>query len=498
MPVLRNKMLVTETLPLPIRGNSTKEFKFDKLINSAKSNTLKHERLTLEFTSNPAWYAVQALPYLMEYPHECSEQVFSRYYANSLASHIMNSSAKIKRVFDSWKNTDNSKALLSNLEKNQELKALMLEETPWVLAAKDETQRKKNLALLFDLNKMSNELYNALKKLKEMQSSNGGWPWFDGMPESRYITRHIVSGMGHLNDLNVINTNADYDLRQMLKNAVNYLDIRIKEDYDRLLELYDKEELKEKKISYNQIHYLYARSYYTNISIPNFAKEAYKYYYGQAGKYWLEESKYMQGMIALALHRFGDKEVPGKIINSLREFSIKSDEMGMYWKEKSGYYWYQAPIERHALFIEAFDKIADDKEAVEEMKIWLLKQKQTQNWKTTKSTVEAVYALLLSGTNLLESDKIVDIQLGSIKIDPEKDETINTEAGTGYFKKTWTGSEIKPEMGNVKLTKNDDGIAWGGLYWQYFEQLDKKIWCLYRLNIKMAHTFTSFRMLVLL
>ena len=180
IPVVTNRMLVTESLPLPIRGNQSKDFKFQKLLNN-ESNTLRHQRFTLEFTSNPAWYAVQALPYLMEYPYDCVEQTFSKFYANSIASHIANSNPRIKQVFDTWKNVQPD-ALLSNLEKNQELKSAILEETPWVLQAKDESQRKRNVGLLFDLNRMSNEQEKALDKIVRAQTSNGGFSWFPRIP----------------------------------------------------------------------------------------------------------------------------------------------------------------------------------------------------------------------------------------------------------------------------------------------------------------------------
>jgi len=171
-------MLVNETLPLPIRDKQTKNYELKKLVKSKKSKTLKNFKLTLEFTSNPAWYALQALPYMMEYPYECTEQTFTRFYSNSIATHIVNSSPKIKRVFDSWKNTKDSKSFLSNLEKNQELKSVLLEETPWVLNATNEQERKKRVGLLFDLNKMSDELNRAFKKLEKAQVSTGAWPWF--------------------------------------------------------------------------------------------------------------------------------------------------------------------------------------------------------------------------------------------------------------------------------------------------------------------------------
>jgi uncharacterized protein YfaS (alpha-2-macroglobulin family) len=473
IPVLTNRMLVTESLPLPIRGKESKTFKFEKLINSGSSNTLRHHKLTLEFTSNPAWYAVQALPYLIEYPYECTEQTFSRFYANSIASHIANSNPKIKKVFDSWKESD-AGALLSNLEKNEELKAVLLQETPWVLDGKDESERKKRVGLLFDLNKMANELNRALTKIQNAQSSNGAWPWFDGMPESRYITQHIVTGMGHLDRLGVKSVRQDNKTWTMLAKAIGYLDVRIKEDYNWLKKYYTKAEMEENHLSETAIQYLYGRSYFKDIEIPGASKEAFDYYKGQAEKYWLSQGKYLQGMIALALHRYDSKLIPQDIIKSLKENSTSHEELGMYWKDNvGGWYWYQAPIEQQALMIEAFDEITNDQVAVNDMKIWLLKQKQTQDWKTTKATTEAVYALLMRGTDWLVSDKLVEIKLDNKVIDPKKLDNVKVEAGTGYFKTSWSGGEIKPEMGNVTVTKEDEGISWGALYWQYFEDLDK-------------------------
>jgi uncharacterized protein YfaS (alpha-2-macroglobulin family) len=471
LPVLTNRMLVTESLPLPIRGNTTKTFNFKKLIEN-NSSTLTHHRYTLEFTSNPAWYAIQALPYMMEYPYECAEQTFTRFYANSIAFHIANSSPKIKAVFESWK-TSSPEAFLSNLEKNQELKSLLLEETPWVLDAKDESERKKRIALLFDMNKMSNELQSALRKLEKLQVSNGGFPWFKGMRDNRYITQHIVTGFGHLDHLGITSIRDDNKTWRMITNAVRYLDMRIKEDYEDLIRW--KVDMEKDHLSQTQIQYLYARSYFIkDLRIPSSCDKAFEYYKEQAEKYWLNKSIYMQGMISLGLNRMNDSEIPMKIIKSLREKSIVDEEMGMYWRDLSvGYYWYQSPIETQALLIECFDEVADDQEAVEEMKIWLLKQKQTQDWKTTKATAEACYALLLKGVDILESEELVEIEIGGKLIEPEKIEGLNVQAGTGYFKTAWPGSEITSKMGEIKLTKKDDGIAWGAVYWQYFEQLDK-------------------------
>lgn len=472
LPVLTNRMLVTETMPMPIRSNQTKTFSFDKLVNQSNgSKTLKNHKLTLEFTSNPAWYAIQALPYLMEYPYECSEQTYSRYYANSIAANIANSSPKIKAIFDSWKGSKD--ALLSNLEKNQELKSLLLEETPWVLDSQNESERKKRVGLLFDLNRMSSELNRALNKLQKMQVSNGGWPWFEGMPDNRYITQHIVSGFGKLNKLGVKSVRDDAKTWNMLKDGVRYLDDRIREDYEWILK-HDKINIDKNHLSYFQIQYLYARSFYKDVPVQKRNKEAFDYYFGQAKKYWTSQGRYMQGMLAITLHRYEEKTIPTLIMKALKENSVSSEEMGMYWKENyDGFYWYQAPIECQALMIEAFDEVTSDKKSVDDLRVWLLKSKQTQNWKTTKATAEACYALLLGGTDWLDTEVNCSIKIGNEIINPNDANEVKPEAGTGYFKTSWLASQIKPEMGNVTITKTGEGVSWGAMYWQYFEQLDK-------------------------
>ncbi|HEY0730881.1 MAG TPA: alpha-2-macroglobulin family protein, partial [Chitinophagaceae bacterium] len=234
LPVLSNRLLVTETLPMPVRGNQTKAFNFEKLLRSDSSETLQHHALTIEYTSNPAWYAVQALPYLMEQPNESAEQIWNRYYANSLATKIVNAAPRIKAIFEQWKTLDTA-ALLSNLQKNQELKSALLEETPWVLQAKTEEQQKKNIALLFDMVRMSSELQSAFTKIKELQSSNGGFVWVKGAPDDRYMTQYIVTGIGHLKKLNAVIAGQEDEIASILRTAIPYLDRKMKEDYDKLV-----------------------------------------------------------------------------------------------------------------------------------------------------------------------------------------------------------------------------------------------------------------------
>jgi len=440
LPVLTNRMLVTETMPMWIRSNQTKTFTLDKLKNTT-STTLKHHKLSLEMTSNPAWYAVQALPYLMEYPYE---------------------------VFNQWKNTD---ALLSNLEKNQELKSLLIQETPWLRDAQSETEQKKRIALLFDLNKMNNELQTTLRKLQNNQMPSGAWSWFKGGRHNRYITQHIIAGFGHLKQLNVKPSGNEM---QMVQKAISYLDAEFVQEYKDLKKYSKDVDLSKDHLSYTQLHYLYVRSFFPEIKASNQVKTIQEYYQSQIKSYWLKRSLYAKGLMALVVDRRDDKTTANTILKSLKENSITSEELGMYWKENTNsWYWYQAPIETQALLIEAFSEIQNDTETIDNLKIWLLKNKQTNRWKTTKATTEAVYALLLQGSDWLSVTDMVDVVLGGEKITPSKLEAVKVEAGTGYYKTSWSGSEIRPKMAEVKISKKGKGIAWGGLYWQYFEDLDK-------------------------
>lgn len=460
LPVLSRRILVTESLPLPVRGKQTKSFEFTKLLDSRKSKTLKHETLTVQMVSQPAWYAVMALPYLMEYPYECVEQVFNRLYANALARYIASSDPKIRRVFDQWKGTP---ALDSPLEKNQDLKAVVLEETPWVRQAQSESEARKNVGILFDENRLNDETARLLRKIVELQLGDGRWPWFPGGQGNDYITLYITTGFGRLRHLGV----KGMDVSCAVK-AVSRLDAWMDEWYRKILKHGRKED---NHLSPTIAFYLYGRSFFLqDKAVAAEHKEALDYWLDQARKYWLQvDNRQSQAHLAIALKRFGDKETPTAIMKSLKERSVSNEEMGMFWRDTEySWWWYRAPIETQAMMIEAFDEVMADAAAVEDCRVWMLKQKQTQDWKTTKATADAIYGLLLRGANWLASDALVEVKLDNDWIKPEK-----IEAGTGFYEKRFVRKEIGPAMGKITVKKIDDGVSWGSVHWQYLEDMSK-------------------------
>jgi uncharacterized protein YfaS (alpha-2-macroglobulin family) len=467
IPVLTNNMLVTESIPVWVREHSKKTYVLENLKNNT-SNTLRQHQFTFEYTSNPAWIAIQSLPYLMEYEHECAEQTFARFYANALASEIVLSNPKIAAVFETWRKNNK---LGAKLEQNETLKSILLAETPWVNDAKSEAEQKQKLALLFDLEKMKSSQEATFEKLKQKQLPSGGFAWFDGGREDAYITRHILAGLGHLKKLTT-NENQNQHIAEMAQKGIMYLDqIFLSQN-----------QLKGKdsktwiwQADYDALHYLYARSFYLKQApLSDSLKKVSQHYIDIVKAKNLTYSLYEKGMAAMVLERFGEHKAALKILENLKETASNNEDWGMYWiANKAGWSWYQSPIETQAILIEAFAEVSQDKKSVDGMKVWLLKNKQTKNWPTTKSTTEAIYALLMQGSKWLDVKDKATIEIGNQKIVTQKLSETTKEAETGYIKLNWKAAEITQDMAQINIANKSDVPSYGGIYWQYFEDLDK-------------------------
>lgn len=462
LPVLSNKLLVTETMPLQVQGTEPRTFTMQKLLASDTMEGLQHHALTIEFTGNPVWNAIKSLPYLMEFPYECAEQSFNRFYANSIGVHIVSNTPGVKAVFDQWKG--DSTALMSSLQLNEDLKSALLQETPWVMEAKNETEQRKRLATLFDLAKMESSQENIKQKLRSLQTADGSFGWFSNMPGNYYITQYIITGFGHLRALGVDEFKDDEPVVEMIRSALNYLDRQMSERYHEALKYGG-------SAHYGAVYQLYMRSFYKEWMIPADAREAYDYFIKYVKKDWKKYGTYCRGLIALALYREGEKATAMEIARSLKENAFETPEDGAYWKESWGYYWYQSPVETQALMIEVFNTITKDTTFVDHLKTWLLKNKQANSWSTTKATSEACYALLM-GSNWFSEEQQVEIKAGREVI---RSQDQPREAGTGYFRKRIEGKNVDAAMGqvNVQLQNSNGQPAWGAIYWQYFRDMDK-------------------------
>lgn len=455
VPVLPSGVLVIETMPMHLLGNSTKSFELKGLKENRPFE--KNQSLSLQFTGNPIWYAIQALPYLQEGQTENGDQLFNRFYANALAAHIASKIPGVMKVIADWQKPG-SDALLSNLEKNQSLKAVLLQETPWVLDASDETRQKRNIALLFDINRMQYEQDQALQKLREAQLPDGSWLWFPGMTGSRHVTLNILTGLGKLDQI-APDPQRKRLLNSMTTAAWGYLDKELMNDYRRMQ---TNKSLSSYQISAHHIAVLYGDSFYRGRVRPEETQIVKDYLMQKIPAGWLSLPHGAQAMAALVMHREGQNSQANAILRSLREKSLSDPILGTWWKSDRNFSWNYSSIENHALMISAFDEIASDTKMTDGLRTWLLSQKQNNRWQNSSATAEAVYALLLKGTDWIGNYREPIIKVGNQTL-----EFPSAETGTGFVSRQWNAAEITAELAAVQVTNQNKGMAWGAMFRQY-------------------------------
>jgi hypothetical protein len=464
LPVLSDKVMLTESVPLPIRGNQTRTFSLEKLFNG-HSATATHRRLTVEYTGNPAWYAVQALPSLSLPESDNAISWATALYANSLASYIANSMPRIKSIIESWKaGGGNKESLLSNLQKNQELKNILLSESPWVLEAKSEQEQKERLGTLFDLNSLSNMQTSAISKLQQLQNSDGAWTWFKGMPGSWCITEYVTRLLARLNLLTGSTPNAR--VAAMQSRGLAFLHSESQKEYE-LLRKAEKEGQKIKGVSYSTLRYLYLIAI-TGEKVPAKYQTAYNYFLAKVNEVPASQDMQEKSLAAIVLAKAGKKAAANEYMQSLREHLTQTDELGMFFDfNDNPFSWGRMHLTAHTAAIEAFDKVANDTKTVDEMNIWLLKQKQTQMWDTPVSTADAIYALLERGTDVLSNKGEVQLTLGGQTLSTTDKGAIS---GLNYIKKCFDDAPTT-DARSITVQKKDDGIAWGAVYATFSEAI---------------------------
>lgn len=461
IPVLTDKQWVTETVPLNVNGEGAHTFSLENLFNK-HSKTASEQRLTVEFTAHPAWYAVQALPVVAHPQNEDALSWATAYYAHSLAAYIVKENPRIKQVFDSWKAQGGTKeTFMSNLQKNQELKNILLAETPWLAEATNEAEQKQRIATLFDLNTMNSQLAVSVEKLGELQNADGAWSWYKGMQGSRYVTTQVMEMLVRLNALT--HQDADSRMQPMIQKGFEYLGKQAAEEYKSMKEA-EKKGAVGIRPSEQVLRYLYICALDGKAPVD---EKVNRYFIDKLSGEGKELTIYGKALGAIILQQSGKVAEARLFMQSLMEYSVVTDEMGRYFDTpKARYSWFSYKIPTEVAAMEAIQRITKDTKAIDEMKRWLLKQKQTQTWETPIATADAVYALMATGaSDLLANTGGVEITLGKEVIRTPADDAI------GYIKKTVSDDVMN--IKKVRVDKEGAGMGWGAVYAQYLESMDQ-------------------------
>ena len=449
LPILANEVLVNTTQPIFLNTAGKHTFSLKE-----KSAGNRNYRLTLEMTANPIWYAVQALPKLQQAAHENATDIVAAYYVNAIASRIAQANPAIINAIRQWEK-ENQTDTASPLSKNPELKSILAEATPWTIEAQSQTERIQSLSELFDKNRLDYLQKEALKKLADLQTTEGGWSWFKGMSANSFTTMNVLVAMKR------VSTNAQRPLNEQEKTmqikAIRFLD----------KEIFRTPKARYGYISHEMILYLYVRSQYNNIPIGK-ASYAYNDLVQMAIQKWIHFSFYEKALFAMTLQRLGHKEEATKIIESLRQYATVTPEYGMYWSNNQNKIFRYSAIQTQTAILEAFEEINGHTRETEQMQQWLLRQKETQDWGSVPSTVDAIHALLLGSNTTLTSKDAVNIKIGSHTLS-----TANANNIPSYLKVSYPAQEISPNMLKVEIEKQSSTPSWGGIYLQKFQRLDE-------------------------
>ena len=453
LPILPNRERVTVTVPFTQNEPGTKTIDLTQLFN-APSGATGGAKLTVEYTNNPAWLMIQALPAVGHPNDDCAICQGASLYANSIGKYILDQIPQAKTVFEQWKREKGTETSLhSQLQKNQELKDLLLNETPWVADADRETEQRQRLADFFDENLMQQRLQSALVKLEKLQRGDGSWSWWPDMPGSIYMTISVTEMMVRQNTM----MGEQAETKQMLKNAIKFLG---KEMVDMVKEMkkWEKKGYRQYFPSFTALQWLYICKL-DGRQLPKDVTEANDYLIKLLKKETKNQSIYEKAMSAIIL----DSPL---YIKSLKEYTVYKEEMGRYYDTpRAGYSWRDYRIPTQVAAIEAIQRLTpDDQQTLDEMRRWLLQEKRTQAWDTPLNSVDAVYAFI--GTKSAMSSPLSPMgPMTILKLDNQPLETPKATAGIGYVK---TAQPYHGEK-TFTATKESEGTSWGAVYAQFIQ-----------------------------
>lgn len=415
-------------------------------------------RVTMQFCENPAWYCVTALPGIRKDVDRTASSSAAAIFSAAIADGILRTNPNIATVIKQWKESDRSDStLVSMLEKNQDLKIVLLNSTPWVMDARSQTERMQRLCLLLDRNEID-AVYNAgISRLAKLQRHGGGWAWIDECPNASYWTTiNALALFGRLKELNFLPN--DKRLNDMIGNAVKYIDAevaRMYRDYPKSI----------------FVDYIIARDHYRDIvKLPSINKKAYNRTISHIAANWRKDDIPNKAIDAIILNNNNHSTTAREILASLREYSASNVKYGMWWPsvdELNG--WSIAKISAASIALDAFHAIEPNCKEIDQIRQWLILQREAKDWGTSATTADIVASILTSGTNwIAPSNSTYSITVGNGEINPDR-----TEVGTGYFRRNINDLIIPGVENRLSIQRHANHPSWGSVICQFRAEMSE-------------------------
>lgn len=418
LPVLSNRELVTNTLPITLHQQGEQSFDLSKLfagMDGKKAKNADDAKVTIEYTNNPSWLMIKALPAISNPDEEDAISLMSAIYANTITAHVQ--------------------------------KHLSLE-----------NQSEKNLSL------ETIRLQNQVEKLKKLQNADGSFSWWKGMKGSRYMTTSVAEMMVRLNAI----TGVQKSTARMLSSAIDYLSLQTAREVREM----KKQEEKKQKVSPSEqaLHYLYILSMDGRKMKQNLEADK-AYLLEKMSKMTGDFTIYGKARAAVVLagnsqQNAAYREKAGEYLQSVNEYAVYREEMGRYYDTRKALYsWRNYKIPTQVSVIEALQMLKpNDKQTIEELQRWLLMSKRTQVWDTPVNTVDAVYAFMKGN----ESNWDKKAENAVLKLDGRQLPMPQDSTTLGYIK-----TEKAGKASTLSIQKKSDYTSWGAVYAEFKQPLSE-------------------------
>lgn len=443
IPVLPASQPVVETQPFYIAPDSHEfEFRLPKMGNDA--------RVTLQYCENPAWYVVTALPGLSAEKPQTAVDASVAIFSTAVAEGLLKTNPAIAGAVREWSESDrNDSTLVSMLERNQDLKTVLLQATPWMMDARSDTERMERLVLLFDRKRCKRVVEEAVRLLSDLQQGDGGWGWTPQfLRSSEWVTYLVLDKMGGLMRLNFLPDNPR--LKEMIEKAVKYCDNEVVKSY-------------RKYPDSDYSSYTTLRDLFPSIPQASEAKHVSDVTVQRMLKGWKKYSVRQKCFAAMTFYRHGYINVGREVLASLREFAVYEPAKGMWWPSEYGDGLESLNIA--ARILDAMALLEPESKDIDYVRQWLVFEKEARNW-GDGSTATAVI-----GSFLAVSDRWIKPAAGSeIKVGSHLVKVDVTDKNLGYFRTDI--SNLRPSKARLTIHKPGDTPAWGAVYEQYTASMD--------------------------